>query len=125
MTESSLTNQVMRCIENIGCNSTMSTIMLKAWLALEQFLVRSGKLPPRLEDLEAAVLAGFVERYSRECANVELLLVELAGIRMILLESGYPMEQLAALSVPVRRQRLANDKNGKYRFVKTLDAAGP
>jgi hypothetical protein len=125
MTESSLNNQVKRCIENIGCNDTMSTFMLKAWLALEQFLVRCEKLPPRLEDLEAAALAGFVEHYLKECANVELLLVELAGIRMILLESGHPIEQLAALSVPVRRQRLANDKNGKYRFVKTLAAAVP
>ncbi|RDJ98728.1 hypothetical protein [Paraburkholderia lacunae] len=123
MTESSLKNQAMRCIDKIGSNSTMSTIMLDAWLSLERFLVQYGKLPPRLEDLDAAALASFVERQSSECVNVELLLMNLVGIRMILLESGCTMEQLAPLSVRVKRQRLANDKNGNYRFVKILAAA--
>ncbi|MFM0152699.1 hypothetical protein PQR05_19165 [Paraburkholderia sediminicola] len=101
----------------------MSTIMLNAWLSLEQFLFECGKLPPRLEGLDAAALASFVERQSSECMNVELLLMNLGGIRMILLTSGCATEQLAPLSVCVKRQRLANDKNGKYRFVKILTTA--
>jgi len=123
MQESALKNQAMHCIDRIGCNSTMSTIMLDAWLSLERFLAQCGKLPPRLEDIDAAALASFVERQSAECINVELLLMNLVGIRMILLESGCAIEQLAPLSVRVKRQRLANDKNGNYRFVKTLAAA--
>ncbi|MFM0011343.1 hypothetical protein [Paraburkholderia sediminicola] len=123
MQESLLTNQAMHCIDKIGSNSTMSTFMLDAWLSLEGFLVQCGKLPPRLEDLDPAALASFVERQSSECKNVELLLMKLVGIRMILLESGCVMEQLAPLSVRLKRQRLANDKNGNYRFVKILAAA--
>ena len=97
--------------------------MLDAWLSLEQFLARCGKLPSRLEDIDAATLAGFAERQSSECINVEQFLMMLAGIRMILLVSGCAIEQLAPLSVHVKRQRLANDKNGNYRFVKVLAAA--
>ena len=123
MQESSLKDQVMHCIDKIGSNSTMSTIMLDAWLSLERFLVQCDKLPSRLEDIDAATLSGFVERQSSQCIDVELFLMMLAGIRMILLESGCAIEQLAPLSVHVKRQRLANDKNGNYRFVKVLAAA--
>ena len=84
--------------------------MLDAWLSLEQFLVQCGKLPSRLEDIDAATLAGFAERQSSECINVEQFLMMLAGIRMILLVSGCAIEQLAA----IERARKATTTRQRY-----------
>jgi hypothetical protein len=118
----SLLDEVKYCVEKIGCNDSMSTIMTTAWLSLEHFIAQSTALPARLQDLDAVLLARFVEARSKGCADVELLLLELTGIRMILLQSGFPTNQLTALSVRVKRERLANDKDGKYRFAKKLCA---
>lgn len=122
MTESLLIDQVKNCINTIGCNNKMSTIMTTAWITLERFIARFTTLPARLEDLDMALLACFVESHSQACVDVELLLLELTGIRMILLHSGFSQNQLTALSVRVKRERVANDKNGKYRFAKKLCA---
>ena len=120
MSNSSLLEQVKRCADKIGCNDMMRAIMAKVWLEFEQSIAPYPSYPFRLQDLDVALLAGFVEARSKQCVDVELLLLEITCIRMVLLESGFLHNQLTGLSVRVKRHRLANDENGKYRFAKTL-----
>lgn len=120
MPDSQLLQHVKRCAGTIGCNETMRAIMVKVWLEFEQSIdpYSSGLL--RLPDLDIALLASFIELRSKRCVDVELLLLEITCIRMVLLESGFLHNQLATLSVRIKRKRLANDANGKYRFAKAL-----
>lgn len=120
MSDSSLLEQVKRCADKIGCNDMMRVIMTEVWLEFEQSIVPSSLHPLRLQDLDVALLAGFVEVRSKRCVDVELLLLEITCIRMVLLESGFLHSQLSGLSVRIKRERLANDENGKYRFAKRL-----
>ncbi|MDR6477293.1 hypothetical protein J2778_004794 [Paraburkholderia graminis] len=120
MSDSSLLEQVKRCADKIGCNEMMCAIMVNVWFEFEQTMVPRSPRPIRLHDLDVASLARFIEVRSKRCVNVELLLLEITCIRMVLLESGFLNNQLAALSVRIKRERLANDENGKYRFGKTL-----
>jgi len=98
----------------------MCAIMVNVWFEFEQTMVPHSPRPIRLHDLDVASLAGFIEVRSKRCVNVELLLLEITCIRMVLLESGFLNNQLAVLSVRIKRERLPNDENGKYRFGKTL-----
>ncbi|MEX3765019.1 hypothetical protein [Paraburkholderia phenoliruptrix] len=120
MPDSQLLQHVKRCADTIGCNETMRAIMVKVWLEFEQSIDPYSSGPVRLPDLDIALLATFVELRSKRCVDVELLLLEITCIRMVLLESGFLQNQLATLSVRIKRERLANDANGKYRFAKAL-----
>ncbi|MFM0558153.1 hypothetical protein P0D69_45775 [Paraburkholderia sediminicola] len=120
MPESSLLEQVKRCADKIGCNDMMRAIMAKVWLEFEQSIAPYSSHPLPLQELDVALLAGFVGARSKRCGDVELLLLEITCIRMVMLESGFLHNQLTGLSVRVKRHRLANDENGKYRFAKTL-----
>ncbi|EIF28155.1 hypothetical protein BCh11DRAFT_08055 [Burkholderia sp. Ch1-1] len=120
MSDSSLLEQVKRCADKIGCNDMMRAIMSNVWLEFERSIAPYSSLPGRLPDLDLALLAGFIQARSKRCVDVELLLLEITCIRMVLLESGFLRNQLSELSVRIRRDRLANDENGKYRFAKTL-----
>ncbi|SHK75593.1 hypothetical protein [Paraburkholderia terricola] len=120
MSDSILIKHVKHCIDKIGCNEVMRVVTTTVWFALEHFIAQYSATPTRLEDLDVALLARFVETRSQGCVDVELLLLEITSIRMVLLESGFLHNQLTGLSVRVKRERLANDKNGKYRFAKTL-----
>ena len=120
MSDSSLLEQVKHCADKIGCNDMMRVIMAKVWLEFEQSIASFSSHPLQLQDLDVALLAGFVEMRSKRCVDVELLLLEITCIRMVLLESGFLRNQLSGLSVRMKRERLANDENGKYRFAKRL-----
>lgn len=120
MSDSSLLEQVRRCADKIGCNDTMRVIMAKVWLEFERSIASFSLHPPRLRDLDLELIAGFIEVRSKRCVDVELLLLEITCIRMVLLESGFLHNQLSGLSVLIKRERLANDENGKYRFAKRL-----
>ncbi|MEQ5841402.1 hypothetical protein N0A02_18390 [Paraburkholderia acidicola] len=120
MSDSSLLEQVKRCADKIGCNDMMRVIMAKVWLEVEQSIAPFWSHPLQLQDLDVALLAGFVEMRSKQSIDVELLLLEITCIRMVLLQSGFLHNQLSGLSVRIKRERLANDESGKYRFTKRL-----
>ncbi|PZR42323.1 hypothetical protein [Paraburkholderia fungorum] len=120
MSDSSLLEQVKRCAEKIGCNDMMRAIMAKVWLEFEQSIVPFSSHPLRLQEVDLELLARFIEVRSKRCVDVELLLLEITCMRMALLESGFLHNQLGGLSVRIKRERLANDENGKYRFAKRL-----
>lgn len=120
MPDFSLLEQVKRCADKIGYNDVIRVIMAKVWLEFEQSIAPFSSHPLQLQDLDVALLAGFVEMRSKRCVDVELLLLEITCIRMVLLESGFLHNQLSGLSVRIKRERLANDENGKYRFAKRL-----
>ncbi|TDY25489.1 hypothetical protein B0G81_5960 [Paraburkholderia sp. BL6665CI2N2] len=120
MSDSSFLEQVSRCADKIGSNDMMRAIMAKVWHEFEQSIAPNSSYPLRLRDLDVPLLAGFVEARSKQCLDVELLLLEITCIRMVLLESGFLHNQLSELSVRVKRHRLANDEKGKYRFAKKL-----
>ncbi|MCX4149029.1 MULTISPECIES: hypothetical protein [Paraburkholderia] len=122
MSDSLLIHQVRYCAERIGFNDTMRTITNTVWLAIEQFTARFSEIPKRLEDLNVASVARFIETRSEGNPDVESLLLELTCVRLILLESGFSHNELTQLSVRVRRERLVNDKSGKYQFAKRLYA---
>jgi hypothetical protein len=98
----------------------MRVIMTKVWLEFEQSIAPFSLYPLQLRDLDLELLACFIEVRSKRCVDVELLLLEITCIRMVLLESGFLHNQLSGLSVRIKRERLANDENGKYRFAKRL-----
>ena len=120
MSDSSLLEQVKRCAEKIGCNDMMRAIMAKVWLEFEQSIVPISSHPLRLQEVDLELLARFIEVRSKRCVDVESLLLEITCMRMALLESGFLHSQLGGLSVRIKRERLANDENGKYRFAKRL-----
>jgi hypothetical protein len=122
MSDSILIHQVRYCADEIGFNETLHAVTNTVWLAVEQFITRYSELPTRLEELNIASLARFIETRSKENPDVESLLLELTCVRLILLESGFSHNELTQLSVRVRRERLANDKRGKYQFAKRLYA---
>ncbi|MFM0414792.1 hypothetical protein [Paraburkholderia aromaticivorans] len=122
MSDSLLIQQVRYCADKIGFNETLHAVTNTVWLAVEQFIARYSELPTRLEELNIASLARFIETRSKENPDVESLLLELTCVRLILLESGFSHNELTQLSVRVRRERLANDKRGKYQFAKRLYA---
>jgi hypothetical protein len=120
MSNSSFVEQIKLFADNIGCNNMMRDIMANVWLGFENYIAENSAYPIRLKDLDIATLAAFVEMRSKQCVDVELLLLEITCIRMILLESGFSHSQLTDLRVRIKRERLANDENGKYRFAKVL-----
>ncbi len=120
MSDSSLLEQVKRCADKIECNDMMRAIMAKVWLEFEQSIAPFSSHPLRLQELNLELLAGFIQVRSKRCVDIELLLLEITCIRMVLLESGFLHNQLSGLRVRIKRERLANDENGKYRFAKRL-----
>jgi hypothetical protein len=120
MSEIVLACQARRCAEQIGLNEYMRSITSVVWNAFERFLPPGSTCPVQLEELEVQLVERFIAARAEECTDVEVLLLEITCIRLTLLASGFRHGQLAALRVRIKRERLPNDANGKYRFTKTL-----
>jgi hypothetical protein len=122
MSDSLFIHQVRNCADKIGLNDTMRIITITVWLAIEHFTSQYSGTPNQLENLSVASVARFIETRSEGNLDVESLLLEITCVRLILLESGFSHNELTQLSVRVKRERLVNDKSGKYRFAKRLYA---
>ncbi|MEX3900104.1 hypothetical protein [Paraburkholderia sp. BR10954] len=120
MSNTSLLEQIELCADNIGVNEKTCNVMTNVWLDFESYMAENSVRPTRLQDLNMATLSTFVEIRSKRCADVELLLLEITCLRLVLLESGFAHKELTDLRVRIKRKRLGNDKNGKYRFAKVL-----
>jgi hypothetical protein len=125
MSEIVLAHQARCRAEQIGLNEYMRSITSAVWTAFERFLPLDSTCPAQLEDMDVQLVERFIASRAEDCTDVEVLLVEIACIRLTLSASGFHHRQLAALRVRVKRERLANDANGKYRFAKTLAKPGP
>ncbi|MFM0145497.1 hypothetical protein [Paraburkholderia sp. RL18-085-BIA-A] len=120
MSDSLFIHQVRNCADKIGLNDTMRIITITVWLEIEHFTSQYSDTPNQFEDLSVASVARFIETRSEGNLDVESLLLEITCVRLILLESGFSHNELTQLSVRVIRERLVNDKSGKYRFAKRL-----
>ena len=125
MSENPLACQARRCAEQIGMNEYMCSITTAVWTAFEGFLTPGWTRPMQLSDADVQMVERFIATRAKACTDVEALLLEITCIRLTLLASGLRHRQLAALSVRVKRERLPNDANGKYRFARTLALPGP
>ncbi|MBW8837434.1 MAG: hypothetical protein JF605_20940 [Burkholderia sp.] len=119
MSEILLVREATRCAEEIGLNEYMRSITSAVWTAFEHSLPGST-CPAQLEDIDVQLVERFIASRAEECTDVEILLLEITCIRLTLLASGFGHRKLDALRVRVKRERLGNDANGKYRFAKTL-----
>ncbi|TCG00238.1 hypothetical protein BZM26_14875 [Paraburkholderia strydomiana] len=125
MSEIVLAHQVRCRAEQIGLNQSMRSITSAVWTAFERFRPLDSTSPAQLEDVDVQLVERFIASRAEDCPDVEVLLLEITCIRLTLLASGFHHRQLAALKVRVKRKRLGNDANGKYRFTKTLAKPGP
>ncbi|MBT2790414.1 hypothetical protein [Paraburkholderia strydomiana] len=125
MPEIALARQVRCRAEQIGLNEYMRSITSAVWTAFEHFLPLDSTSPAQLEDVDVQLVERFIALRAEDCTDVEVLLLEITCLRLTLLASGFHHRQLAALRVRVKRTRLGNDANGKYRFTKTLAKPGP
>jgi hypothetical protein len=122
MSDSPFIHQVKNCADKIGLNETMRNIAVTVWLAIEDFTSQYSDIPSQIENLNVASVARFIGTRSKKNLDVESLLLELTCVRLVLLDAGFSRNELVQISVRVKRERLGNDKSGKYRFAKKLCA---
>ncbi|WOD18695.1 MULTISPECIES: hypothetical protein [Paraburkholderia] len=120
MSEGVLASQAKRRAEEIGLNEFMRSIASAVWSAFEGFLPAGSTCLARLQDVDVELVRRFIASRAQEYTDVEELLLELTCMRLTLLAAGFHHRQLSALTVRVKRERLPNDANGKYRFTKKL-----
>jgi hypothetical protein len=119
METSSLRIQFLDLLDGSGFNSTVRDRALAAWLILEAILAEHQGAAETLKTIPPESLSCLAYRLPKN--DVETMLIELAALRVVLLQAGHTPLSISGLQVKVRRLRVENSPGGKYRYVKTLD----
>jgi hypothetical protein len=118
MDETALAQEAAATFDTIQGGAAVRVAIMPLWMIFQGYLKEQyGTLPARLEQVPQASFARFVSACEdRGMPDSELHLM-IAGMRMILLRSGWKPARLAELVAPRRRVRIANSPTGKYQFM--------
>jgi hypothetical protein len=119
METSSLRSQFLDALDRSGFNDMVRDRALAAWFILEAILAGHQCAAETLKTIPAECLSCLAYHLPKD--DIETMLIDLAAIRVVLLQAGHTPASISGLQVTVRRRRIENASSGKYRYVKTLD----
>jgi hypothetical protein len=119
METSSLSRQFLHILDRSGFNNMVRNRALAAWSILGEILAEHQGPVETLKTIPPESLSCLAHRLPKD--DVESMMIELAAIRVVLLQAGHTPPSISGLQVKTKRRRVENSPGGKYRYVKALD----